>query len=450
MSDEPRPHASADEHPVHGDMRAVTTDTRLFRVRLWYSSALWVPVLAGNLLVITLALVIPEIDTRTGSTGAFPISEGTAQAIFTAIAGSMITFTGLVFSAIFIAAQIQTQSYSPRLAAQLRQDWVIMGMLVMSTATAAYAMFALASIDRLVPEGDDRGVPFYTVLFGMVLATATLAWFAALVQRVFENIQIGGILRTLSRRAWQVIDDVHPSPEDTLSLPRPQIPEDEISEIEHVGPPGVIAAIDRRAVLKLASATGAFVEVVPQVGEFITPRAPVIRLYDADRDPTRVQVQRVFVLARQRTVYQDPSFVIRILVDVAIRALSPAVNDPTTATQAIDRIEALLILLYERHPGPTYIVDSGGKPRGLVHAPEWIEYFELGTTEIRIYGGTSLQVHRRMRAMHEHLLTFTEGRDHKRVKHEIELLDAQTAPTLNQPFDIELAREADRLGLGSV
>lgn len=440
-----------EEHPIHGDMRAVTTDTRGFRLRLWFGNALWVPVMASNLIVILLAFAIPEIDKAMNQTTALPLTEGAAQAIFAAIAGSMITFTGIVFSAIFIAAQIQTQSYSPRLAAQLRQDPVIMGMLVLSTATAAYALFAIASIDRLAPDAADAdGVPFATVLFGMTLAVATLAWFAALVQRVFENIQIGGILRSLSRRAWRVIDDVHPSPKDNLALPRPSIPEDRVAEIEHAGVPGVIAAIDRGALIRLARTTGGFVEVVPQVGEFVMPRAPILRLYGASKDPSREQVSKVFVLARQRTINQDPAFAMRILVDVAIRALSPAINDPTTATQVVDRVEVLLIRLYERHPGPTYVVDSGGVPRGLVHAPEWIEYFELGATEIRIYGSQSLQIHRRMRAMHEHLLKIVEGKDRERVELELELLDHSMRTQLVQPHDIALARESDRLGLGSV
>lgn len=436
--------------PTHGGQRAVITPTRLFKARLWLANALWVPVVAGNALVILVALLLPEIDETIAQADRLPITSSTAQAIFAAVAGSMITFTGIVFSAVFIAAQIQTSAYSPRLAAQLRRDPVIMGALVMSTATATYALFALAQIDRLTTASDER-VPVFTVLFGLLLAVATLAWFAALVQRAFENIQIGGILRTLSRTAWRVVNDVHPAPDENPSLPPPEIPEDaSIAELQHTGRPGVLAAIDRGALLRLANATGGFVEVVPQVGEFISSRTGVLRIYNGSRDPSPKQADAVFVLARQRTTQQDPLFVMRILVDIAIRAVSPAINDPTSAVQVIDRVEALLFKLYERHPGPTYVVDSAGAPRGLVHAPHWIEYFDLASTEMRHYGRDMIQIHRRLRAMYVHLLDVVTGADRERVELELQMLDDTAVKFMTTPHDLHMAREPDRLGIGSI
>jgi uncharacterized membrane protein len=427
---------------IDRDLRTVTTAPRFFRVRLWLVSQLWVSVLTLNMLAVLLSFLLPQIDHEIGGTA--PLEISTIQSIFTALAGSMITFTGIVFSAMFIAAQIQTSSYSPRLAAQLRSDPIIMGTLVLSTATAAYSLGALAAVDQ---AANTDSPPLLTVVFGLGLAIATLAWFAALVQRAFENIQIGGILRSLARQAWRAIDDIHPAPESTNTLPLPTAPEDAaISEIEHEGAPGVIAAIDRAALVRLADVTGGFVEVLPQVGEYVSRRAGAVRIYNGNREPSRKQVQRVFVLARQRTAMQDPAFVVRILVDIAIRALSPAINDPTTAVQSIDRIEALLIRLHERHPGSTFVVDGDGEPRGLIHAPTWVEYFELGSTEIRLYGAHSVQIHRRLRAMHAHLAELADGEVRERVKVELELLD-QTAEQFDA-HDRELAREPDRLGIG--
>lgn len=438
------------EHPHHGGQRAVITPTRLFKLRLWLGNALWVPVVGGNALVIAIAMALPLIDEGIAQEDRLPITASTAQAIFAAVAGSMITFTGIVFSAIFIAAQIQTSSYSPRLAAQLRRDPVIMGALMMSTATATYALFALAGIDRLTTSGDEK-VPVFTVLFGLVMAVGTLAWFAALVQRAFENIQIGGILRGLSKTAWRVVNDVHPALGEAVTLPAPKIPEDaSIAELQHTRAPGVLAAIDRRALLKLADSTGGFVEVIPQVGEYITSRSGVVRIYDATRDPSHDEADSVFVLSRQRTTQQDPLFVMRIFVDIAIRAISPAINDPTTAVQVIDRIETLLVLMHERHPGPTYVADSNGEPRALIHAPNWIDYFDLGSTEIRHYGSGTIQIHRRLRAMHHHLLDVVSGGDLERVELELKILDETAEQTMNTAHDLRMAREPDRLGIGSV
>lgn len=426
------------------ELRAVTSANRYFRVRLWLVNQLWIPVLALNMLAVLLSFALPKLDSWIG--GSSPLEIATVQSLFSSLAGSMITFTGIVFSALFIAAQIQTSSYSPRLAAQLRQDPVIMGTLVLSTATAAYSLGALASVDQL-PDG--KKAPLFTVAFGLMLALGTLAWFAALVQRAFENIQIGGILRTLGRQAWHAIDDIHPSPESSQMLPVPVKPDDVgVAEIEHEGKPGVLAAVDRAALVRLAEATGGFVEVLPQVGEYMSQRSGAVRIYDGAREPSRKQVSAVFVLARQRTPQQDPAFVLRILVDIAIRALSPAINDPTTAVQTLDRVEGLLIRLYERHPGATYVVDSRGKPRGLIHAPTWIEYFELGTTEVRIYGARAVQIHRRLRAMHLHLLDVTSGAERERVQLELEQLDREASEDFSAQHDVELALEPDRLGIG--
>ena len=110
--------------------------------------------------------------------------------------------------------------------------------------------------------------------------------------------------------------------------------------------------------------------------------------------PSPGSSRRVFVLARQRTVDQDPAFVLRMLVDIAIRALSPAVNDPTTAVQVLDRVETLLVELAGRHPGPAIVVDDDGRARARVAAPRWSAYVELGLMEIRRYGADSPQVAR--------------------------------------------------------
>lgn len=426
------------------ELRTVTTAARNFRLRLWLINQLWLTVLTLNMVAVALSFGLPQVDSRLGRT--VPLESSTVETLFGALAGSMITFTGIVFSAMFVAAQIQTSAYSPRLAAQLRRDPVIIGMLVVSTMTAAYSLGALAAVDQ---NADNSEAPFATVVVGLAFAIATLAWFAALVQRAFENIQIGGILRTVARQAWRAIDEIHPSPETSQLLPIPVKPEEVgISEVEHGGKPGVVAAIDRAALVRLAQKSGGFIEVIPQVGEFISMRSGAVRIYGGKREVTAKDVDAVFVLARQRTVQQDPAFALRILVDIAIRALSAAINDPTTAVQTLDRIEALLIRLHERHPGSTYVVDADGIPRGLVHAPTWIEYYDLGVTEIREYGSRSIQIHRRLRALQNHLLDITDGDDHARVRREIEQLDREAALDFTAPHDIELALEPDRLGIG--
>ena len=131
----------------HGHHRVGTT-SRLFRLRIWLSSAMWLPVLAANVMAVALAIGLPVLDKHLGDQRSLPLATSAVQAIFGALAGGMITFTGIVFSAVFVAAQIQTSSYSPRLAARLRRDPVVIAGLALPTATATYALFALAAIGR--------------------------------------------------------------------------------------------------------------------------------------------------------------------------------------------------------------------------------------------------------------------------------------------------------------
>ena len=116
---------------------------------------MWLPVLATNLVVIVAALVLPVIDEHAGERG-LPIGRSAVESIFSALAGGMITFTGIVFSAVFVAAQIQTSSYSPRLAARLRRDPVIIAGLALPTATATYSLVALATIGHEAEPGGPR------------------------------------------------------------------------------------------------------------------------------------------------------------------------------------------------------------------------------------------------------------------------------------------------------
>jgi uncharacterized membrane protein len=306
---------------------------------------MWVPVLAANVVAVGLALALPVLDEHLGEGTSPPIAAAAAQQIFGALAAGMITFTGIIFSAVFVAAQIQTSSYSPRLAARLRRDPVVIAGLALPTATATYALFALAAIAGQSDRSGREFLPVVTVIVGLILLVVTLGTFVALVQRAFELTQIGGIFRGLMRRAGAVIEDVHPLAARSAGH-APAIAFDARADlVAHEGPAAVVAAIDRTALVRLARETGGFVEVLPMVGQYLAPGTFLLRVHGGHATPDPARARRVLVLARQRTIDQDPAFVLRMLVDIAIRALSPGINDPTTAVQSLDRIEALLVEL---------------------------------------------------------------------------------------------------------
>jgi uncharacterized membrane protein len=421
---------------------------RLLRTRIWLASAMWVPVLAANLVAVALGLAMPRLDDALGNKPTLPLALSTVEQTLGALAAGMITFTGIVFSAVLVAAQIQTSSYSPRLAARLRRDRVVIAALALPTATANYSLFALASLGREVNTSRVSVAPALTAGVALALTFVTFAVFVALVQRALDSTQIGGILRGLMGRAYQVIEEVHPpgGPGRAGGPPTAGEPQE---EIVHLGAPGVLASIDRRALIDLAEETGGFVDVVPMIGQYVAVGTVVLRLHGAQRPPSDGAARRVLVLARQRSMDQDPAFALRMLVDIAIRALSPAVNDPTTAVQTLDRIETLLVELHGRTTGPALVADARGTPRGRFPAPTWEEYLDLALMEIRHYGRSSAQVARRLRALHDHLLAIVDESERARIQLERRLLDEELLAGFPDEQERAILRRPDRLGLGS-
>jgi uncharacterized membrane protein len=429
-------------------VRPDARSARVVRFRVWLASAMWFPVLAANLIAIALGVTLPFLDEILGDQPRLPIELPAVETLLGGLAAGMITFTGIVFSAVLVADQLETTSYSPRLAARLRRDPVVIAGLALPTATASYSLFALAAVGRQANRSGDEIASALTVGVALLLAFMTFAGFITLVQRTLDNAQIGGIFRTVLRRTDRVIRDVHPIAAGTGELPPAASEGDLVVEVSHPGPPGVLAAIDRAALVRLARHSDAFVEVVPMVGQYISPGTLTLRLHGAEGPPEGGLARRVLVLARQRTTDQDPAFGLRMLVDIGIRALSASTNDPTTAVQALDRIETVLIELHRRRPGPTIVADPEGEPRGLVHAPTWEQYLSLALTEIRQYGASSIQVARRLRVVYEHLLEIVDESQRAQVELEQRLFDQQLVGNFPDRDEREMVCRPDRLGLG--
>jgi uncharacterized membrane protein len=163
---------------------------------------------------------------------------------------------------------------------------------------------------------------------------------------------------------------------------------------------------------------------------------------------TEDRLRSMVALGVERTIEQDPAFAVRIMVDIAIRALSPAVNDPTTAVQVLDHLEDLLRLL-----GQTDLSDQGiplvEMESGLVvPIRRWDDYLTLSVTEIREYGARSIQVVRRLRAMLEELGESVLPERRGAVLDELVRLDAAVASKWGGTVDLDLAVLADRQGVG--
>ena len=177
------------------------------------------------------------------------------------------------------------------------------------------------------------------------------------------------------------------------------------------------------------------------VGDFVPSETPLIDVHGgAPDDGAETELRGMVALGVERTIEQDPAFAIRIMVDIAIRALSPAVNDPTTAVQVLNHLEDLVRLI-GRTPEP---------PAGRVVVPArgWEEYLSLAVTEIRQYGASSVQVTRRLRALLEELREVVPPDRRVAVEGELARLDATVNERWGDSTDLDIAGSADRQGIG--
>src|SRR5581483_6417846 len=210
-----------------------------------------------------------------------------------------------------------------------------------------------------------------------------------------------------AERARLVIEQVYPTDYDPA---RPEQPADGVPPaapaqvVRHAGRPGVVMAFSPEGLVRLARDAGAIVELVPQVGDPVARGDPLFRVYGGARRVPPAALRGCVAVGTERTLRQDPRFAFRILVDIANKALSPAINDPTTAVLALDQIAGLLLCLGRRRLDEGLARDADGKLRAVYGTPDWPDYVTLAVTEVRHYGAGSIQVDRRLRAVLEHLI----------------------------------------------
>ena len=207
----------------------------------------------------------------------------------------------------------------------------------------------------------------------------------------------------------------------------------------------MVVAIDFSRLVELATAAEARVDIAVGVGDSIPDGGVLATIHGGAIPPARVA--HAFVLGTERTMEQDPKFALRLLVDVAIRALSPAVNDPTTAVQALDQIDDLLRRMGTRTLDLGRLTGVRGYTRVTYPAPTWDDLVALALDEIRMYGAGSLQVARRLRLLLQGLDAIVLEERRAAVRDRLRRLDE----AIDERFagaDRDDARVPDSQGLG--
>lgn len=412
---------------------------------------LWLIPLSYVIVSTLCGFTLPRLEHAYLGDYAFDISVGSAQAFLSAIASGMIALTGIVFSIAFVMVQFSAIAYSPRLVLWFARDPSLYHSLGVFVATFVYSLAALVWVDR---QGSGK-VPVVSGFLVAALLVLSMLLFARLVQRL-NTLQITSVLKMVGDRGRLVIRDMfqrldeRPASSQNLlaALAEDGTLGPVTQTLTYSGAPRTIAELDIPRLVREAQRVCAVIAMESAVGDTLIDGSPLLSVHGggpiAEQD-----LMRAIHLKEERTFEQDPKYPLRLLVDIAIKALSPAINDPTTAVQAIDQIEDLLHRLGMRELDAGYAHDADGKLRLVYPMPTWEDYLSLAFDEIRQYGTTSVQVMRRLRsALVELAATQTDGARAGAVWRYLKSLDfsVETAPFSAE--DRIKARQEDRQGLG--
>ena len=207
-------------------------------------------------------------------------------------------------------------------------------------------------------------------------------------------------------------------------------------------------AFDLEGLVALARAADCVLEMVPSVGDFVAAGSPLFRVFGGHGGPPAGALCHSLALGQERTLEQDPAFVFRIIVDIASKGLSPAINDPTTAVLALDQIHHLLRSVGGRHLDEGLAYDRSGTLRLVYRTPDWEDFVGLAVTEIRHFGNTSIQVARRLRAMLENLMEVLPPERAGLLREELALVHRSVERFFPEPEDRTLAGVSDLQGMG--
>jgi uncharacterized membrane protein len=416
---------------------------RWYTARSYILSSLWIAPLIAFVFAQMTFRVPHVLQLDIGWIPGFSFSEaGTVSALDIDIALNT-SFIVFAFSSLLVAIQVASGQLTPRIiATTLLRDNIIRW----TVGVFAYGLLiAVGARNRL------ETVPHFVVSLAAIWGLVSIVAFLFLIDYAARMLRPISIVWHIGELGLKVIQQVYPELIDKpLGTARPHTkPGAAERAVLHRGTSAIVLAVNVKALIAAAQKADGIVEFVPRVGDFVAVGDPVFQLHGgaAAIDDRVLRSQVAF--GRERTIEQDSTFAFRVTVDIAIKALSPAINDPTTAVLAIDQLQRLLRAVGKRKLHDELVHDETGRLRMIFRTPNWEDFVHLACHEIRQYGADNAQIARRMRAMIENLLSGLPEHRHPALRRELDLLD-RTLEQLYKTFpeDLQRARVPDTQGLG--
>ena len=413
-----------------------------YRFSSYLRSSLWVVPFIAIPLELALTRVLHRLDGWLGWTLlGYPMAG--AQALLQTIITATMTFSVFTFASMLVAVQVASGQLTPRIiATTLLRDGTVKYIVGLFVFTLFFSVSALNQMHKEVHQ--------LVVFVAAILGILCFAAFLYLIDYAARLLRPVSILGRIGDGGIAVIDHVYPGP--SIGAAPAALPSDSLStparSVQHGQSSGIVLAVNVKVLIAAAEKSGGVIEFVPQVGDFVASGDPLFDLYGGAASVNDDVLLGTVILGSERTMEQDPTFAFRIAVDIALRALSLAINDPTTAVLAIDQLHRLLRRVGQRHLRTDHIFDRTEQLRVVFKTPDWEDFVHLAFTEIRCYGSGNLQIVRRLRAMIENLLRTLPGHRHASLQQQLSLLDREIEAKFKYPEELALARISDSQGLG--
>ncbi|MCC9690008.1 DUF2254 domain-containing protein [Streptomyces althioticus] len=416
-----------------------------FQLGQYVRTSLWIlPVLglAAGALLGEAALALDDV---VGIPTGWRYTATTASGVLTAIVGAMVALLGFVVTIGVLVVQQATGTLSPRYMRLWYRNPLQKTVLSLFAGTFAFAFTLLRRI------GPDTVPDLGVTLAGLGVAVS-LVMLLVYLNRFVHDVRPVAIADRVCRTGLRVLGvSVQAQGRCVLLDERDDGPRLEApARVVRTEEGGAVQGLDVAGLVRAASRYDCVLVVAHRVGDFVPPGSVLLEVHGTLRTPAEPRrLAGLVALGAERTVEQDPAFALRVLADIAARALSSAVNDPTTAVQVLNHIETFLHGVGRSElRGRHVLADLDGRPRVVVPGRGWEEYLELGVTEAREYGVGSLQVCRRLRALLDGLLAGVPDVRRPAVRRQLALLDDAVDREYPEGFRRTLARTGDRQGIG--
>jgi uncharacterized membrane protein len=415
---------------------------RRYGLRGYLRSSLWVVPFVAIPLELIITRLVHGVDAWLGWS-LLGLSVTGAKALLESFVTVTLSFVVFTFGSLLVAIQVASAQMTPRIiATTLLRNNVVRYTVGLFLFTMMFALSAQNFMDQEVHQ--------LVMLLATLFAILSFAAFLFLIDYASRLLRPISILALVGRYGLEVIEGVYPAPSlasdeaagESIDLGPPD------RMIERRGASSIVLAVNLKMIAAAAEQSNGVIEFVPQVGDFVAADEPLFNLYGGARLLDEETLRAAVAFGSERTLDQDPTFAFRIVVDMAIKALSPAINDPTTAVLAIDQLHRMLRMVGSRHLRTDKILDGSGQLRVVFRTPNWEDFVHLAFMEIRSCGSNNLQVVRRLRAMIENLIQTLPRHRHGLLVQELNLLDREIERNFIYAEDAAIARIGDAQGLG--